>query len=535
EDDPKNRLPYPTTRRPWRRPLSKASTIVTDEWFSKSQVEISPYEKKIFDDTKRLLYTYRDLNAVEIKDIPATDLFLHGARLKTGVKPHCEKRIIQQSDRMYERVPIKNGKFSDWSAGARVVEKPGNALDMRITFNYHYVYEALPGTYMELISEIHYYLSLPQHQCFIKMDIKHAYWSIPVRECDRHIYAFFIPGIGQLQPTRMPQGCGTSGFSLQELMQIVWGHIPSIPVHLRGDSNHPIQLQFSADGSEPSLLRPQSEFEAAKRDHLLPRIDLAEIRLSSKKLKLYFNSITALGLVHTAGGIIKPKQSREEKIKALPVPLNQSEVRRFLGMIGTMRRFIVNYSEIARPLSRLQGNVPWQWRACEQVSFDLLKEKVSSVTESNEHDPHKGCFLYSDVSSYAAGCCITQKRLVKGSKSKRQQEHPILFDSFIFNHTERKYGTYKRDIFGIVSFCRKYAWMLRTQEQSIIFTDHKPLTHFMDSHLVFGIYSRWADELNLLNVRIEYISGTKNKVADALSRTIFPNEDCSIDNVLSSM
>ena len=191
EDDPKNRSPYPTTRRPWRRPLSKAPTSVIDEWFSKSQIEISPCEKQIIEDTKRLMYTYRDLNAVDIKDIPATDLFLHRVRLKNGVKPHREKRIIQQSDRqkfwlqktieeglesgMYERVPIKNGKFSDWSAGARVVEKPGNALDMRVTFNYHYVYEDLPGTYMELISEIHDYLSLPQHQCFIQMDIKHAY------------------------------------------------------------------------------------------------------------------------------------------------------------------------------------------------------------------------------------------------------------------------------------------------------------------------------------------------------------------------
>ncbi|KAI0991407.1 hypothetical protein K3495_g16780, partial [Podosphaera aphanis] len=224
---------------------------------------------------------------------------------------------------MYERVPIKNGKFSDWSAGARVVEKAGNSADMRVTFNYHYVYEDIPGTYMELMSEIHDYLSLPQHNYFIQLDIKHAYWSIPVHESDRHIYAFFIPGIGQLQPTRMPQGCGTSGFSMQELMQIVWGALPPIPPSLLGNSHHPVQPDFSLDGSEPSLLRAQSEFEAAKvrfyvddifagckniseayntlRFHLLPRLDWANIRVSFKKVKLYMHSITALGLVHKAG------------------------------------------------------------------------------------------------------------------------------------------------------------------------------------------------------------------------------------------
>lgn len=168
EDNPTHRLPFPTTRRPWQRPLSNAPQSVVDEWFASSQIEIAPCDSDILSNTKRLMYTYRDLNAMEIRDIPATDLFVHRARLKPGTKPHREKRILQQTDRqkfwlqktieeglesgMYERVPIKNGKFSDWSAGARVVEKPGNTADMRVTFNYHYVFEEMPGTYMELMS-----------------------------------------------------------------------------------------------------------------------------------------------------------------------------------------------------------------------------------------------------------------------------------------------------------------------------------------------------------------------------------------------
>ncbi|KAI0993305.1 hypothetical protein K3495_g14879, partial [Podosphaera aphanis] len=165
EDDLRLRVPFPTSRRPWRRPLSKAQESTIDGWFTTSQIGIATCEEKIFKDTKRLMYTYRDLNAMEIKDIPATDLFVHRARLKPGTKPHREKRILQQTDRqkfwlqkkieegmesgMYERVPIKDGGFSDWSAGARVVEKPGSVTDMRVTFNYHNVREEIPGTFME--------------------------------------------------------------------------------------------------------------------------------------------------------------------------------------------------------------------------------------------------------------------------------------------------------------------------------------------------------------------------------------------------
>lgn len=41
-----------------------------------------------------------------------------------------------------------------------------------------------------------------------------------------------------------------------------------------------------------------------------------------------------------------------------------------------------------------------------------------------------------------------------------------------------------------------------------------------------GIYGHWADQLRRLNVEITYIPGPRNKVADALSRTLF-DEGCS--------
>lgn len=89
-------------------------------------------------------------------------------------------------------------------------------------------------------------------------------------------------------------------------MQIVWGALPAVPKHLRGDPNHPEQLESSPDESEPSLLRAQIESDMAKvrlyvdnifagsssipeayitlRYHLLPRLDWANLRLSFKNL-----------------------------------------------------------------------------------------------------------------------------------------------------------------------------------------------------------------------------------------------------------
>jgi hypothetical protein len=80
---------------------------------------------------------------------------------------------------------------------------------------------------------------------------------------------------------------------------------------------------------------------------------------------------------------------------------------------------------------------------------------------------------------------------------------PILFDSFVFTPCQRNYSTYKRELCAIVEFVRKYRHYFRATEESIIFTDHKPLVNFINSLFVKGIYARWSAELSVLNVRIE--------------------------------
>ena len=47
----------------------------------------------------------------------------------------------------------------------------------------------------------------------------------------------------------------------------------------------------------------------------------------------------------------------------------------------------------------------------QQVSFELLRDKCSSVVESYGFDFSKPAQLYSDASGFGGSCCITQMRL----------------------------------------------------------------------------------------------------------------------------
>ena len=81
--------------------------------------------------------------------------------------------------------------------------------------------------------------------------------------------------------------------------------------------------------------------------------------------------------------------------------------------------------------------------------------------------------MYTDASGFAAGCHIMQ--IQEGEKK------PLIYESFAFSKPEGNYDTYRRELCAIVKFSRKYCHMLRAEGISTIFTDHKPLTRFMNA------------------------------------------------------
>ena len=132
-------------------------------------------------------------------------------------------------------------------------------------------------------------------------------------------------------------------------------------------------------------------------------------------------------------------------------------------------------------------------------------------------------YFYTDASQNGAGLVITQFQGIP------TVEVLVLYDAFTFNITERKYPTYKKELYAIVKFSTKYDYILRhsnIKKAGIIHTDHKLLVNFLKSDLYNGIYGNWAAKMRQLNAKIEHIKDIRNTVADGLSRTLFRQEDC---------
>ena len=210
--------------------------------------------------------------------------------------------------------------------------------------NYHFIYEDLPASHIEAAANVHNLLGIPSHQCLFSADTKHGYWAVNVHPDDHHYLAFHVPGIGQVQPTRMPQGARTSVFTFGELMNIVLRPIPSPKtelslLHTKTPQDSAL-LAFYMDDTFGAFKTYQEQYMFL-RDHFFPRMVWSKLKLAFSKLKIGMTKIFALGEEHEIGGRIRLKSDKIEKILTWPVPQDQTAVRAFLGTIQSIRRWFL--------------------------------------------------------------------------------------------------------------------------------------------------------------------------------------------------
>jgi hypothetical protein len=94
------------------------------------------------------------------------------------------------------------------------------------------------------------------------------------------------------------------------------------------------------------------EDSLANHDKVLERCQMADLVLNWEKCHFMVREGIVLGHKILEKGI-KVDKVKIEVIEQLLPPINVKEIRNFLGHAGFYRRFIQNFSQIARPLAHL--------------------------------------------------------------------------------------------------------------------------------------------------------------------------------------
>ncbi|GJW80866.1 putative reverse transcriptase domain-containing protein [Tanacetum coccineum] len=194
--------------------------------------------------------------------------------------------------------------------------------------------------------------------CFSKIDLRSGYHQLRVREEDIPKTAFRTR-YGHFEFTVMPFGLTNAPAIFMDLMnrvckpyldKFVIVFIDDILIYSKSEEEHEVHLKTILD-----LL---------KKEKLYAKFS---------KCEFWLQEVQFLGHVVNCDGIhVDP--SKVESVKNWKTPESSTEIRSFLGLAGYYRRFIKNFSKIAKPLTLLtQKNKTYVWGDEQDEAFRILK------------------------------------------------------------------------------------------------------------------------------------------------------------------
>nr|AAX96518.1 retrotransposon protein, putative, Ty3-gypsy sub-class [Oryza sativa Japonica Group]ABA92865.1 retrotransposon protein, putative, Ty3-gypsy subclass [Oryza sativa Japonica Group] len=183
----------------------------------------------------------------------------------------------------------------------------------------------------------------------------------------------------------------------------------------------------------------------------------------------------------------------------------------FLGLAGYFRRFIENFSRIARPMTQLlKKEEKFKWTAECDKSFEELKNKLVSAPVLILPDKTKDFQVFCDASRQGLGCVLMQEGQVVAYASRLLRPH------------ESNYPTHDLELAAVVHALKIWRHYL-VGNRCEVYTDHKSLKYIFTQPDLNLRQRRWLELIKDYDMGIHYHPGKANVVADALSRKSYCN------------
>lgn len=345
------------------------------------------------------------------------------------------------------------------------------------------------------------------------IDLRKAFWQIPLDPTSREKTAFSIIGRGQFQFTVVPFGLCNAAQTQQRLVDALFG--PEF---------EPKIFSFIDD-----IIITGSTYE----EHIkllritLQKLKEANLTINIKKCDFFKTSLKFLGYV-VGNNSLRTDPDKVATMVNFPRPRTTTEIKRFIGMCSWYRRFIRDFSTLVSPINDLlkgkKKGQPIIWSDQAEAAFIKIKELLVSAPILTQPDFTKKFTVQCDASNTGLGGILTQ--VIDGD------ERVIAYASRSLSRTERNYTTLEKELLAVLFCIDKFKQYIEGVKFNVI-TDNYSLLWLNNLKNPSGKLVRWAVKLRQHNFDLFHRKGDLNVVADAISR--IPYDDKEVPETTEQM
>ena len=293
---------------------------------------------------------------------------------------------------------------------------------------------------------------------FTELDLRHAYWQIPLDE-ESKLLTTFGTSKGRYSFNVAPFGLNSISEACQRRVE------QHITEGLQGAFPYQDNIIIVGKSIQDHDTQVEKVFE---------KLSSAKVTLNYDKCKFRQTSIKFLGEKLSDKGI-EPDPDKIGTIQKWDKPRDEQTLKSFFGMLNFVGRFIPNLASRTPALrSLLKKEAVWTWDENHDKEFEDMKSALITHPVLSFYDPVKQHKISNDASKDGIGSVLLQL--------ETDGWHPVHYGARSLTKAEKSYAPIEREALGILYGATKFHQYI-FGKSFLMETDHRPLVSIFEGYL----------------------------------------------------